>query len=143
MTASATPQRPSDVAPTRALRGRNMEPQSNDDPDLERTDDGLMHRAAEACDLLELDDPLRAELLGDVRSRMAETRDDRGRRPPIPDKRQYVNKLGASHPRRPARTAACDAVEQLLDHVWRPLSSTERNRKRRRTGALGPLNPAH
>eukprot|EP00966_Prymnesium_polylepis_P115033 2658765-Prymnesium_polylepis.1 len=83
------------------------------------------------------------ELLGNVRSRITETREDRGRRPPTPDKRQYVNKLGAMHTRRPARTAAYDAVEQLLNHVWRPLSMNERNRKRRRTGALGPLNPAH
>ena len=123
-----------------------MEPQSNDDPDLERTANGLMQRAAEACEALELDDPLRAkmlELLGDVRSRITETREDRGRRPPIPDKRQYVNKLGAMHTRRPARTAAYDAVEKLLNHVWRPQSSTERNRKKRRTGALVPLNPAH
>ena len=123
-----------------------MEPQSNDDPDLERTVNGLMQRAAEACDLLELDDPLRPkllELLGDVRSRMAETRADRGRRPPVPDKRQYVNQLGAMHTRRPARTAAYDAVEKLLNHVWRPLSMNERARKSRRTGAIGPLNPAH
>jgi hypothetical protein len=86
-----------------------MEPQSNDDPDLERTANDLMQRAAEACEALELDDPLRAkmlELLGNVRSRITETREDRGRRPPTPDKRQYVNKLGAMHTRRPARTAA-------------------------------------
>uniref|UniRef100_A0A7S4NNC4 Uncharacterized protein n=1 Tax=Prymnesium polylepis TaxID=72548 RepID=A0A7S4NNC4_9EUKA len=103
----------------------------------------LMQRAVESCEALELNDPLRPkllELLGDVRSRMTETRADRGRRPPVPDKRQYVNQLGASHPRRPARMAACDAVDQLLDHMWRPLSSTERARKRRRTGVIGPLN---
>ena len=132
--------------PERFARGLNMEPQWDDDPDLERTDDDLMHRAAEACDALELDDPLRAkmlELLGDVRSRMAATRADRGTRPLIPHKRQYLNKLSAMHTRRPARTAAYDAVEKLLDHLWRPQSSTERNRKKRRTGALGPLNPAH
>eukprot|EP00966_Prymnesium_polylepis_P184756 4282029-Prymnesium_polylepis.1 len=87
--------------------------------ELERTDDDLMHRAAEACEALEINDPLRAkllELLGDVRSRITKTRADRGRRPPIPDKRQYLNKLSSIHTRRPARTAAYDAVEQLLDH---------------------------
>ena len=55
-----------------------MEPQSSDDPDLERKANVLMQRAAEACEALELDDPLRAkmlELLGDVRSRITETRE--------------------------------------------------------------------
>ena len=64
-------------------RPRVMEPRVIE---LERTDDDLMHRAAEACEALELDDPLRAkmlELLGDVRSRITKTRADRGRRPPI------------------------------------------------------------
>ena len=107
MTASATPQRSSDVGAIWNHR-RGAEQLSDDDPDLELTYDDMMQRAAEACDLLELNDPLRPkllELLGDVRSRMTETRADRGRRPPVPDKRQYVNQLGASHPRRPARKA--------------------------------------
>jgi hypothetical protein len=106
----------------------------------------LMQRAVESCEALELNDPLRPkllELLSDVGARITETRADRGRRPPVPHKWQYLNKLGASHPRRPARAAAYDAVEQLLDEVWwRPLSSTERKRNSRETGVIGPLNPA-
>eukprot|EP00966_Prymnesium_polylepis_P322138 7378412-Prymnesium_polylepis.2 len=110
-----------------------------------------MQRAADACEALDVEYPLRIELerlelLGDIRPRMAKARADRGAKPSVPNKWQYSMAVPEQARReRPSATGTCDSVRcagastRPRRHVWRPLSSTERNRKSRKTGALGPL----
>ena len=67
------------------------------------------------CDALASDDALRPRMqrLLDVIPSMLAEGADRGTRPSIPNKCDYLNKLNPSNPLRPARQAAYDAVQLL------------------------------
>ena len=89
--------------------------------------------ALEVFSSLEDDDSLRPhmkKLLDTVADRAAEG--DRGRRPQLPDRALFLNKLDAGHRLRPSRAQAFEAMDELVTNGWPRLSSTESTRKRRK-----------
>ena len=92
----------------------------------------LFDAAEKACASLKEDDPLRmlmSALLDTVRSRLAGA--DRGKRPGLPDRARFLNKLAPSHRFRPTREDMYKAMDKLLAAAWAPMSSTERSEKLR------------
>ena len=74
--------------------------------------------------------PCRRWRLDTVADRAAEG--DRGRRPQLPDRARFLNKLDAGHRLRPSRAQAFEAMDELVTNGWPRLSSTESTRKRRK-----------
>ena len=93
-----------------------------------------LQRARDVCDELQRDDrlrPLMLSLLTLVESRMLQDNWNRGRRPALPDRWKYLNKLSDNNEHRSSRAAAYAAMDALLEDVWRPMSNTERKRRER------------
>ena len=89
----------------------------------------LFDTAKKACASLQDDDPLRLPmdaLLETIRSSLAGA--DRGRKPALPDRARFLNKLASSHGFRPTREQLYKAMDELLDVAWAPLSSAERSK---------------
>ena len=84
-----------------------------------------------ACEAV--DDGLRANLLQalqSIRSRLEQ--DDRGPQPPaLPHRWKNLGKLAVTSPLRPARDAAYQAVDAVIELVWPKLSEEEKKRRRK------------
>ena len=93
----------------------------------------LFDQAQVACESLDAGDPLRPhmdDVLSTVQIRLAGA--DRGGRPKMPHRSQYVGKkVAKDHPFRPAREAVYEAVDKLLNTAWAPMSGAERMKKLR------------
>ena len=93
-----------------------------------------LDRAQDACDMLD-DSNLHAMMQHSLQlavTAAAQSRSDRGKRPGMAHKQQWVDSLAADSALRPPRNAAFVAMAALFDLVWRPMTSTERSEKARR-----------
>lgn len=92
----------------------------------------MLCQARAARDALAHGDALRAPM--DVLLQHAEPAvqgDDNGRRPTLPDRGRFLNKLSPSNASRPVRAAAFAAMDALVACAWPTMSANERKRKER------------
>ena len=93
-----------------------------------------LDRAQDACEMLDDSNlhPMMQRSLQLAVTAAAQSRIDRGKRPGMAHKEQWVDSLAADSALRPPRDAAFVAMAALFDMVWRPMTSTERSEKARR-----------
>ena len=107
----------------------------------------VLQRSQAAVAALDAQDPERPNFEAFVqvaRRALPRCAGKRERRPQLPNKTECLTRLAASHPWRPARAAAYDALEDLGVLCWEPRSAAEQAKRQRLLGsvAVGAAAPS-